>query len=219
MPDGDLTERRRQEITAAAFKVFAERGYHATGIADIARELGFGHGTFYRYFANKRDIVTHVIEVAIQRIVAAVGAESPDLADTAEEYHAQLQRIGRGLYDLFIDDPQLARIFFFESGGVDQELTERMLETTELFGSLTEPYLRNGVEKGFLRADLDVPVTARAINGMIIAGALAAFRADDSAAARDRWVKSAADLIINGTRTRAATEEGQLPPRSTAATA
>src|SRR5690242_13970166 len=101
MPDGGLAERRRQEITTAAFKVFAERGYHATGIADIARELGLGHGTFYRYFANKRDIVTRVVEVAVERIVVAVGAESPDLANTAEEYHAQLQRIGRGLYDLF----------------------------------------------------------------------------------------------------------------------
>lgn len=202
MPDGDLAERRRQEIIGAAFKVFAERGYHTTGIADIARELGMGHGTFYRYFANKRDIVTHVIELAVQRIATAVGSEDPELAGTAEEYRAQLQRIGKSLYDLFIDDPQLARIFFFESGGVDQQLTGRMLESIDSFGALTEPYLRNGVEKGFLREDLDVPVAARAVNGMIMAGALAAFRADDPAQVRDRWAKSAADLIIDGARTR-----------------
>src|SRR5581483_1391867 len=49
-----LAERRkaelRREIIDAAFTCFAENGYHATGIADIAARLGIGHGTFYRYF-------------------------------------------------------------------------------------------------------------------------------------------------------------------------
>ena len=51
----------REEIVDAAFAEFAERGYHDTGIADIARRLGIGHGTFYRYFENKRDILDHVV--------------------------------------------------------------------------------------------------------------------------------------------------------------
>ncbi|HKT01563.1 MAG TPA: helix-turn-helix domain-containing protein [Rugosimonospora sp.] len=198
MPGEELTERRREEIIAGALKVFAERGYHKAGIADIARELGLGHGTFYRYFANKRDIAEHVMRYAGRRILAAIASESPEAAGTAAEYHAQLQRIGRALYDLLIDDPQLSRIFFFEASGVDQELTERMLQGTDQFGAVTELYLRNGVAKGFLRADLDIPVTARAINGMILAGALAAFRAEDPAGVRDRWVTSVADLIIGG---------------------
>ena len=54
----------RREIVAASFDCFAERGYHATGIADIAARLGIGHGTFYRYFENKRDLLVKVIEAA-----------------------------------------------------------------------------------------------------------------------------------------------------------
>ncbi|WP_323794052.1 TetR/AcrR family transcriptional regulator, partial [Nocardioides sp.] len=69
----------RREIVAASFDCFAEKGYHATGIADIAARLGIGHGTFYRYFANKRDIVEHVIDDLIARILAALGDENaPD---------------------------------------------------------------------------------------------------------------------------------------------
>ncbi|GGO89928.1 TetR/AcrR family transcriptional regulator [Wenjunlia tyrosinilytica] len=196
----DLVEQRRRDITLAAFKVFAQRGYHETGIADIARELGVGHGTFYRYFANKRDIVARVVDMAVERIAEVVASESPELAQTVEEYRAQVERIGRALFDLFIDDPQLARIFFFESAGVDRELSEHMLETNEVFGAVTERYLENGVSKGFLRADLDIPVTARAINGMIFAGALAAFRSGSPASVRDRWSRAVADLIIGGAR-------------------
>ena len=56
----------RREIVEAAFECFTERGYHATGIADIAARLGIGHGTFYRYYENKRDIVDHVITDLIE---------------------------------------------------------------------------------------------------------------------------------------------------------
>ena len=46
----------RADILQAAFIEFSDRGYHQTAIADIAQRLGIGHGTFYRYFDNKRDI-------------------------------------------------------------------------------------------------------------------------------------------------------------------
>ncbi|MET0796373.1 MAG: helix-turn-helix domain-containing protein, partial [Rhodococcus sp. (in: high G+C Gram-positive bacteria)] len=57
----------RREIIDASFECFAKRGYHATGIADIATTLGIGHGTFYRYFENKRDIIDHVIDDLIAK--------------------------------------------------------------------------------------------------------------------------------------------------------
>ena len=57
----------RSDILQAAFIEFSERGYHQTAIADIAQRLGIGHGTFYRYFENKRDILEHVInDTALQ---------------------------------------------------------------------------------------------------------------------------------------------------------
>ena len=55
----------RREIIDASFECFAQRGYHATGIADIATTLGIGHGTFYRYFETKEDVFRAVVERAI----------------------------------------------------------------------------------------------------------------------------------------------------------
>lgn len=163
----------RREIIDAAFACFAERGYHATGIADIAARLGVGHGTFYRYFDNKRDIVEHVITDVIDRIIGALAAENaPEAVHTLAEYRAQTERIGEALARIFGEDPRIPRMLLLEAPGIDREMGERILGFFELATSLTATYLSHGVEQGYLPADLDVDNTARAINGMILGSVL-----------------------------------------------
>ncbi len=48
-----LVDARRDQILDAATKVFAEKGFHATTIKDIAREAEIADGTIYIYFKNK----------------------------------------------------------------------------------------------------------------------------------------------------------------------
>ncbi|WP_078325375.1 TetR/AcrR family transcriptional regulator [Mycobacteroides salmoniphilum] len=166
----------RQEILDAAFACFAEQGYHATGVADIAGRIGIGHGTFYRYFKSKRDIIEHVIDDVTGQIFHAIGAENAaGLADDIEQYRQQSVRIGAALADLFRDNPQLP-LLLLEAGSVDHELRERVFEMLATSDQLTEAYLRHGVERGYLRADLDTEYTARAVTGMILATGLHASR-------------------------------------------
>jgi AcrR family transcriptional regulator len=170
----------RREIIDAAFACFAERGYHATGIADVAARLGIGHGTFYRYFDNKRDIVEHVITDLIERIVGALAAENaPEAVHTLEEYREQTERIGAALARIFGEDPRLPRMLLLEAPGIDKEMGERILGFLDLATTLTASYLAHGVELGYLPADLDVANTARAINGMILGSVLAALHQPD----------------------------------------
>ena len=44
------------EIEAAAFELFAERGFEATSIEDIAAAVGVGRRTIFRYFPSKNDL-------------------------------------------------------------------------------------------------------------------------------------------------------------------
>ena len=172
----------RREIIDAAFALFTEQGYHATGIADIAARLGIGHGTFYRYFENKRDIVEHVIDDLIQRILDTLSAENaPEAVDTLDDYRAQSQRIGEALGHIILEDPRIARMLLLEAPGIDTAMGRRILEFHALAATLTAGYLEHGVRSGYLREDLDIDGTAKAINGMILGSALSAVANPDPA--------------------------------------
>jgi AcrR family transcriptional regulator len=54
-------EARPQEILEAALKLFAEKGYSATKVDDIARAAGVTCGTPYLYFTNKEEIFKALI--------------------------------------------------------------------------------------------------------------------------------------------------------------
>lgn len=191
-------ERRRNEILWAAFRVFAERGYHNTKIADIAKVLKMGHGTFYRYFQNKLDIFSHVIDSVIERITAMIGLEDPQSTSTLEEYRAQVYRIGQRLFDVLLTDQKVAQLLFEEAPGIDPQLSKKIDEAWALFGRYTEMYLQNGKDKGFLRPQLNTYVTALGINAMIFEGGRQAMRADDANAIKDEWLDAIISLIFEG---------------------
>jgi AcrR family transcriptional regulator len=44
-------------LLKSAARLFAEQGYEATTVRDIARDAGVGERTFYRYFASKEDLL------------------------------------------------------------------------------------------------------------------------------------------------------------------
>lgn len=54
-------EARPEEITAAALGLFAERGYAATRLEDVAARAGVSKGTLYLYFANKEELFKGVL--------------------------------------------------------------------------------------------------------------------------------------------------------------
>ena len=64
-------EQRHPPSAACLSASMRDLGYSLeTAIADIAKRLGIGHGTFYRHFANKRDILEHVIDDVTKKITA-----------------------------------------------------------------------------------------------------------------------------------------------------
>ena len=77
---------RPDEIVAAAFQMFAEKGFAAARLEDIAARAGVSKGAIYLYFATKEDIFRAVVEQAVAphlaQVRTAVAAPShafPDL--------------------------------------------------------------------------------------------------------------------------------------------
>jgi AcrR family transcriptional regulator len=191
-------ELRRTQILDAAYKVFSTKGYRETTIADVAAELGVGHGTFYRYFTNKYDIFQQVLGAALARVAQAIASEDSCAANSVDEYRAQVQRVGAKMLALLDEDPAIPRLLFYEAMGISPELDEHVQRSWELAGQVTEAYLLNGKQKGFLRPDLDTHVVALAINALIFEGGRRVLRAKEREQAKQRWLDSLTALIFHG---------------------
>ena len=63
----------RQAIEQAARKLFAERGFHGTTLADITSAAGKSPAVFYRYFADKEDLLAALAESFLHDVVTPSG--------------------------------------------------------------------------------------------------------------------------------------------------
>ncbi|HEV3289117.1 MAG TPA: TetR/AcrR family transcriptional regulator, partial [Streptosporangiaceae bacterium] len=72
-------QRTRDELVAAARRVFERDGYFGARVADITAEAGVAHGSFYTYFASRQDVFVAVMrEVGEQfRVAVAVPPGEP----------------------------------------------------------------------------------------------------------------------------------------------
>ncbi|OBK19766.1 TetR/AcrR family transcriptional regulator [Mycobacterium asiaticum] len=63
----------RQAIELAARKLFAERGFHGTTLADITSAAGKSSAVFYRYFTDKEDLLAALAESFLHEVVEPSG--------------------------------------------------------------------------------------------------------------------------------------------------
>lgn len=194
----------REEIVQAAAEVFAERGYHRTAIADIAGRIGVGNSSIYAHFAGKRALFDAVIDEAMQGVMALLAAENaPATADTLEAYEDQVRRIAAAFAVALRDDPavlRLLRALLVEAGGVDEELAGRATAFTDAAARVTAAYFAHGRERGYLRADLDVEVTARVVNAMVFSMALDLARREAEPEETQRTIDATLALFFGGVR-------------------
>jgi len=193
-----LTDQRREEIRHAAVTVFARHGYRDASIAQIAAELGVGHGTIYRYFENKRAIVGFVMSHSLAQLAEVVIQERADETQDIGQYRAQVERICKKLFALLCDDPDIGRIIFVVAGEVDTEIRLEIESGFALMAASTEQYLINGIAKGFLDPGLDTAATSFLLNGVILEGGRQLLRSANPAAESARWIDAGCKLMFDG---------------------
>lgn len=148
-------------------RLFAERGFESTTIADIAREAGVAHGLVYHYFRSKDELLHAVFEgysflPALRHLltVAPTRPASAVLPEIAVGFSAMLDERA-DFMRLVVRESQTNVAFATALAGVANEGLELLTE-----------YINGRVAVGELRPH-DVTVTARAIFHAIIASHLA----------------------------------------------
>jgi len=118
---------RPEEIVSAALAVFAEKGFAAAKLDDIARRAGVSKGAVYLYFETKEDIFRAVVERAILPnvgMVKAMAAAHPGpLADLLRSVTTHMAGIAQvtplgGVLKMVVGEarnfPELARVWHDE---------------------------------------------------------------------------------------------------------
>ena len=68
----------RERLQATTLELFAERGFDATTVAEIASRAGLTERTFFRYFADKREVLFTGQDVFEGMFVDQIVAAPPD---------------------------------------------------------------------------------------------------------------------------------------------
>ncbi|MDT5221624.1 MAG: hypothetical protein QOF15_3729 [Mycobacterium sp.] len=89
----------RQAIELAARKLFAERGFHGTTLADITSAAGKSSAVFYRYFTDKEDLLAALAESFLHDVVTPSGL-SLHLPDSAAD-DAFFSSVVSGYWSMF----------------------------------------------------------------------------------------------------------------------
>jgi AcrR family transcriptional regulator len=84
------TEQKRQDILAAARKVFLEQGFDGASMDAIARAVGGSKATLYGYFPAKEDLAI----ACLREAAAEEGANAERFVDEADELRAGLEKFG-----------------------------------------------------------------------------------------------------------------------------
>jgi AcrR family transcriptional regulator len=124
---------RRDEIIAAAKKVFARNGFHDTTIADIAKEAELAYGSVYWYFDSKDDLFRQLIaveEYGLRTHVAVALAKSGTQFGFAEApFRASL----RATFEFFDANPATAKLLFRDAYALDSRFDKQLGGVYERF--------------------------------------------------------------------------------------
>lgn len=153
----------RRTLLLAALKIFSDKGYASSTLADIATEADVTRGAIYHHFGSKAELYKELLaEYSARggRIIAEAIEEGGTIAEI-------LHRVLRRQMEYLEEDPEFRAVMELTTFKIayDPELEtvvqERQQETVALVESLSGA-MRQGIQSGSLRADLDPVQAARA---------------------------------------------------------
>jgi AcrR family transcriptional regulator len=153
-------DERRAAVLHAARRVFAVRGYHRAGVADICAELGIARGTFYRYFEGKREVFQAVLADVMAEVVGVVRPIDV-AAPLPPQIRANVDRLVRA-----ITAEDVCRVLFAEAQGLDDEGDDALRAFYGGALARIEAALRTGQALGAV-APGDVRLRARCLLGLL----------------------------------------------------
>jgi AcrR family transcriptional regulator len=195
-------EARPAELIEAGLQEFAEKGFAATRLEDVAARAGVVKGTIYLYFDNKEAL----FRAAIQSKIAPAIADVQGIVDTFPgDTESLLRLVFHTLYEKLVKgDVRVIMRIMISEGPRFPEILEYYHANTVCMGKrILTRILRRGIERGEFRADIPIEqpvvVVAPAITAAMWMMTFDRFDPLDV----DAYAAAHIDIILNGLLSRA----------------
>lgn len=70
-----------ERVREAAVRLFAERGFHGTGIRDLAQAAGLSSATLYHYMGTKEDLLVEIMRTSLTELIGKAEQITGDETD------------------------------------------------------------------------------------------------------------------------------------------
>lgn len=153
MPPRPRSEGKRALIVEAAMRHFAEHGYHAARVGDIAAELGIAKGSVFQHFGSKDGLFFEVYKKAVRSFPRYLDAP----AEVRQSGFFEILRYWLTCTEHLVHEDWIPyRISLLGNYGTDLVLKReinRFLLAEDPYGTVA--FVRFGLERGELRDSLD----------------------------------------------------------------
>ena len=181
---------RREQLLAAARKVFREKGYDGATISDIVEVAGVAQGTFYLYFSSKKDAALALAQ-RLQEILAEAlrGAYDP-----AMSFEGRLRAAVKGAFQEARRNADLCRLIFIGVDSMPAQLHSASVEHAPILGDMTR-MLQRAIEAGEMEP-MDSEITARLVMVIVQNAIIEAFVFGDGSDA-ELLEEGVAKMLVN----------------------
>lgn len=158
-PDVD----KRQLILDAATHVFAERGFFAAQVADIARRAGIAAGTVYLYFRSKDELLISLFDRTMQDAIRDGRETLASVVDPAD----RLRRIARLHLERLGRDRDLAIVFQVELRQSTKFMARLSATRLRSYLGIIRDTIAEGQTQGVFRANVPATLGAKMFFGAL----------------------------------------------------
>ena len=139
--------RQREEMLAAAYDLFSQKGYHNVSMHEIAARAEFAIGTLYKFFQNKEDLYKALLLDRCDRFEAAMEQAIEGPEDELEKLRSYIRKKG----ERFRQNLPFVRLFLAErrgasfniKAGLDDEMRQRHRAFLEKLAAIFDRGIRN----------------------------------------------------------------------------
>jgi len=160
-PRAAKRQARRQLIVDASARVFAQRGYHATGVTELCAANDLGKGALYHYIGSKEELLAAIHDRVMDEVM--VGADR--VAVSGGSPTEQLAMLGDELLDVIHRYPDHVWVFLHEFPALTGDRAERFRGRRRVYERRVEAVLQAGLDSGEFRS-IEPRLTALAWLGM-----------------------------------------------------